>query len=161
MSKSRIHLNRKGISSLARNFRDTISSYLWDVSSTGIGKGNDLDYKTRELNILEILSSNRLSNSKKAIFSCININSIRNKFGNLSQMMNVSVSVFADAGTKIDKSFPPVQVLLNGFHKPYLMSIVKVVLFWFMLDLVFHHANSEALRFLLTFRLCWFFLFHL
>ena len=68
MNKITLHLNTKRTSHLAKNFIDTISSCLWNVSCAGIREAKGLDYESynifsidnaRKLNVLEILRSDR------------------------------------------------------------------------------------------------------
>ena len=58
-----------------------------------------------------------LDNPKNIIFSYININSIRNKFENLCEIVENNVDVLSIAETKFDSSFPNAQFVLSGFHK--------------------------------------------
>ena len=58
-----------------------------------------------------------MKNPKNIIFSNININSIRNKFENLCDIVGNNVDVLSIAETKLDSSFPNAQFLLPGFHE--------------------------------------------
>ena len=62
-------------------------------------------------------------NPKNIIFSYININSIRNKFENLCDIVGKNVDVLSIAETKLDSSFPNAQFLLPGFHEPLRLDI--------------------------------------
>ena len=53
------------------------------------------------------------------------MNSIRNKFGNLREIIKQNVDVPAAAETKIDASFPPAQFFLEGYHSPYRLDIPR------------------------------------
>ena len=64
------------------------------------------------------LGNFRSKNPKNIIFSYININSIRNKFENLCEIIENNVDVLSIAETKFDSSFPNAQLVLPGFHKP-------------------------------------------
>ena len=77
------------------------------------------------VDVLQILSNSRLKNPKNVIFSYLNINSIRNKFENLQEVIKENVDILAIAETKIDSSFPKSQFLLNGFHNPYRLDVTK------------------------------------
>ena len=66
----------------------------------------------------------RSKNLKRIIFSYININSIRNKFGNLCDIVGNSVDVLSIAETKLDSSSPNAQFLLPGFHEPLRLDII-------------------------------------
>ena len=65
----------------------------------------------------------RLKNPKNINFSYININSIRNKFENLCDMVGNNVDVLSIAETKPDSSFPNAQFLLPVFQEPLRLDI--------------------------------------
>ena len=46
------------------------------------------------------------SHLNKFIFSYLNINSIRNRFGNLDKMVDGNIDILCIAETKLDESFP-------------------------------------------------------
>ena len=60
---------------------------------------------------------------KKIIFFHFNINSIRNEFENLKEVVSNYVDILVIAETKIDKSFPIAQFIIDGFHKPLTLDI--------------------------------------
>ena len=51
------------------------------------------------------------------IFSYLNVNSIRNKFENLCELVAGNADIICIAETKLDHSFPNSQFLIPGFHK--------------------------------------------
>ena len=55
----------------------------------------------------------------KLIIGNLNINSIRNKFDQLKDIIQDKVDVLVLTETKLDESFPTSQFLLPGFSKPY------------------------------------------
>ena len=59
----------------------------------------------------------------KNIFSHLNINSIRNKFENLKEVVSNYVDILVIAETKIDKLFPTAQFIIEEFHKPLRLDI--------------------------------------
>ena len=69
------------------------------------------------------LRLNRSKYSKNIIFSHLNINSIRNKFENLKEVVSNYVDILVIPETKIDKSFPKAQFIIEGFHKPLRLDI--------------------------------------
>ena len=69
------------------------------------------------------LGNLRSKNPKNIIFSYININSIRNKFENLCDILGNNVDVLSIAETKLDSSFPNAQFLLPDFHEPLRLDI--------------------------------------
>ena len=66
---------------------------------------------------------NRYKYSKNIIFSHLNINSIRNKFENLKEVVSNHVDILVISETKIDKSFPTAQFIIDGFHRPLRLDI--------------------------------------
>ena len=69
------------------------------------------------------LGNLRSNNPKNIIFSYININSIRNKFENLCDIVGNNVDVFSTAETKRDSSFRNAQFLLPAFQEPLRLDI--------------------------------------
>ena len=69
------------------------------------------------------LGNLKLKNPKNIIFSYITINSIRNKFENLCDIVGNNVNVLSISETKLDSSFPNAQFLLSGFHDPLWLDI--------------------------------------
>ena len=61
----------------------------------------------------------RKDNLNKLIFAHLNINSIRNKFDNLSDIIRGKVNIMLISETKIDDSFPQGQFVIDGFSTPY------------------------------------------
>ena len=74
--------------------------------------------KTKD-NCLNVLTSLRKDNVDRLIFAHLNINSIRNKFDNLSQLIRGKIDVLLISETKINDSFPKGQFLIDGFSGPY------------------------------------------
>ena len=64
-----------------------------------------------------------MKNPKDIICSYININSIRNKFDNLCDLISKNVDILSVGETKLDPSFPNSQFLIPGFHKPMSLDI--------------------------------------
>ena len=53
------------------------------------------------------------------------MNSIKNKFENLREIIKQDVDVLAVAETKMDASFPSAQFFLGGYHSPYRLDISR------------------------------------
>ena len=66
-----------------------------------------------------VLTSLRKGNPDRLIFAQLNINSIRNKFDYLSDLVKGKVDVLLISETKIADSFPKGQFLIQGFSAPY------------------------------------------
>ena len=69
------------------------------------------------------LGNLRSKNPKNIFVSYININSIRNKFENLCDMVGNNVDVPSIAEIKLDSSFPNAQFLLPAFQEPLKLDI--------------------------------------
>ena len=65
----------------------------------------------------------RLKNPKNTMFSYLNINSVRNKFKNMSSLISEKVEILIVAKTKLDSSFPTAQFLIPGFHNTFRLDI--------------------------------------
>lgn len=61
----------------------------------------------------------RLHNPNRIIIGQLNINSIRNKFGQLKFIMERNIDVFLVSETKLNPTFPDGQFFINGFSRPY------------------------------------------
>ena len=59
------------------------------------------------------------SSVNKLVFGQLNINSLRNKFDMLSELIKGFVDVFMTSETKLDDSFPEGQFFIDGYHKPF------------------------------------------
>ena len=70
-----------------------------------------------------LLINLRIKNPKNIIFFYININSIRNKFDNLCDLISKNVDILSVAETKLDLSFPNSQCLIPGFYEPMRLDI--------------------------------------
>ena len=75
--------------------------------------------------IYQILKGLRLSNPNNVILSYLSMNSVRNKFENLREIIKQNVDVLAVAETKIDASFLSAQYFLEGYHSPYRLDISR------------------------------------
>ena len=54
-----------------------------------------------------------------------NINSVRNKFGSLVDLISASLDVFVMSKIKIDETFPESQCIIEGFSEPYYYHTVN------------------------------------
>ena len=61
----------------------------------------------------------RLENPDRLIFGHLNINSIRNKFEMLTNIIQGKLDIFLVSETKIDISFPSGQFIIPGFAPSY------------------------------------------
>ena len=77
------------------------------------------------MSVLDSSKVVRLQNPKNIIFSYININSIRNKFGSLCSLTLSRVDILSIAETKLDYLFPNAQFLIPNFHQPFRLDISR------------------------------------
>ena len=61
----------------------------------------------------------RINNINRLIIGQLSINSLRNKFEQLSTMINGNIDIFMISETKLDEIFPAAQFSLQGFCDPY------------------------------------------
>ena len=66
--------------------------------------------------VQQVLKDIRKSNVNKSLFGQLNINSLRNKFDMLSELIKGFVDVFIISETKLDDSFPEGQIFIDGYH---------------------------------------------
>ena len=67
----------------------------------------------------ENLKNLRLKNVNRLICAQLNINSIRNKFNSLVDIINNNTDILIISETKLDPSFPNGQFHIHGFAEPY------------------------------------------
>ena len=67
----------------------------------------------------EVLKNLRLKNVNRLICAQLNINSIRNKFNSLVDIINNNTDILMISETKLDPSFPNCQFHIHGFSEPY------------------------------------------
>ena len=74
---------------------------------------------------MQALKAAHQQNHKNVIFSCINIDSIRDKFGSLCNLISSHADVLLTAEIKLDYSFPNAQCLIPNFHQPFCLDISR------------------------------------
>jgi len=67
-------------------------------------------------NVLDKLRSN---NVNRLIIGHLNINSVRNKFEMLQEVIRGKLDIFLISETKLDDSFPISQFLIDGYSPPF------------------------------------------
>ena len=55
----------------------------------------------------------------KIVLATLNINSIRNKFSSLAEIVSNNTDILVIQETKLDATFPEGQFLIPGFKKPF------------------------------------------
>ena len=74
-----------------------------------------IDEYNANLNFKEKLRIIRKLNIGKTIVAHLNINSFRNKFNNLISQITGSIDILMISETRLDKSFPIGQFIIEGF----------------------------------------------
>ena len=67
----------------------------------------------------QVLKDIRKSNVNKLIFGQLNINSLRNKFDMVSELIKGFDDVLKITETKLDDSFPEAQFFIDGYHTSF------------------------------------------
>ena len=83
-------------------------------SSSPLSNSNDTEIKDPQSSLKDI----RINNINRLIIGQLNINSLRNKFEQLSTMINENIDIFMISETKLDETFPAAQSSLQGFCDP-------------------------------------------
>ena len=128
LNRGKLHLNRQGTLILADNFKKSLASSGW-FDESFLNNDGTLDCicinpnTSIEADFTVTLKLNHSKYLKNLTFSHLNINSIRNKFENLKEVVSNHVNILVTAEAKIDKSFPMAQFLMEGFHKPLRLDI--------------------------------------
>ena len=65
------------------------------------------------------LKNIRTKNLKNVIIGQLNINSMRNKFHALTEIIRGNLDILVLTETKLDHTFPEKQFLIPGYKKPY------------------------------------------
>ena len=123
LNRGKLRLNKSGTSLLIKKFSKLVNS-VWLIKENGNGEVHNLTNSSIvSFSKVSHLSSLKSENAGNIIFSYLNINSIRNKLGNLCQLVAGNVEILATAETKLDPLFPNLQFLIPGFHKHLRMDV--------------------------------------
>ena len=76
-----------------------------------------------ETDCWEEMKTLRLKHPKNIIIGYVNINSVRNKFEDFSNMVKDKFDILIIAETKLNPSFPNDQFSINGFKTPYRLDV--------------------------------------
>ena len=91
-----------------------------NVDTSNIINLDNADVTLSNNNTPDILLKNlKLDNKQIIIIGHLNINSIRNKFEQLQELVNGSIDILVISETKIDETFPFSQFYISGYSKPY------------------------------------------
>ena len=134
----KLHPNKKGQGILKGNFRriindckfrcfsqgDDIITQNSNISlnatrnTTGNASSSSLlinSNNSEEKDSQSFLKDIRINNINRLIIGQLNINSLRNKFEQLSTMISGNIDMFVISETKLDETFPAAQFSLQGF----------------------------------------------
>ena len=155
----RLHTNRAGSISLAKNLISGIGQFWHDLDS----KNNKKKFSPAQLELSSSFKSDsvkpsvnqrdndmvrlrklRIKNPNKVITDHLRLNSIRNKFELLSWLFHWVIDILKIFKTKIDDSFPMKQFIVEGYSTIYrldrnergegIMLIIKDILLPSRLD---------------------------
>ena len=125
LNRSKLHLNKSGTALLAKTFSQALKpNRLCNFNDSVADKTTNFA-SANNTSIVSLLRNLRMKNPKNIIFSYININSIRNKFDNLCDLISKNVDILSVAETKLDSSFRNSQFLIPGFHEPMRLDITS------------------------------------
>ena len=70
-------------------------------------------------NAFDLIKEYRIKNVNKVILAHLNINSIRNKFSCLKELVSDKIDVLVIEETKLDETFPENAFIIPGYKKPF------------------------------------------
>ena len=115
-----LHFNDKG----ATLFTENILSALKKVARQQSVKVNsssksfsDCDNIRAKGNVFTSTKSIKAKDAKILFFGHLNVNSIRNKFASIQELIKRTFDIFLISETKIDGSFPNAQFKIEGYRK--------------------------------------------
>ena len=100
----------------ARDFQPSIPG-SHNIGEWNLDSNDESAYS--QLKLLRVKHFNRI------IIAHLNINSIRNKFDTLSDLIQGNLDLLLVSETKIDCSFPTTQFLIPGFSSPFRLDRSK------------------------------------
>ena len=74
---------------------------------------------TSDKNAIKELKDIRVANLNNVIIGQLNINSLRNKFSSLIELVHGNIDILILTETKLDHTFPEKQFYIPGYKKPY------------------------------------------
>ena len=95
------------------NLNSERESHVLETLDRDLSRKNNFTSPKEELNNLRLKNPNRL------ICAHLNINSVRNKFDLLSDIIKNNIDILMISETKLDSSFPNGQFQIHGYSEPY------------------------------------------
>ena len=115
LNKSRLHLNDAGISVLVRNFKAFLTNLDWQKYEDSVsGNSPFVIGDSVSSNDIIRMKKQRLDNANNTIIGHLNINSFRNKFVFIEDIIKL-FDVFLVSESKLDHTFPSNQFRINGY----------------------------------------------
>ena len=114
MNESRLHLNDVGISVLVRNSKTFLANLDWQEYEDSVSYnslfviGNSVSS-----NSISRMKKHRLDDANNKIIGHLNMNSFRNKFVFVEDIIKL-FDVFLASESKLDHTFPSNQCRING-----------------------------------------------
>ena len=87
----------------------------------------------------EKLNNLRLKNPNRLICAHLNINSIRNKFELLSNIVKNNIDILMISERKLDSSFPNGQFQIHGYSEPYRFDFCGFCAVLIILNILKYH----------------------
>ena len=103
LSNSKLHLSKKGTPLLSQNILKSLEGH-WNTYQQTIGNDIRNSHLSCSQDFSQELKNLRIENPANPIFAYLNINSIRNKFNDLQELIKGNIDVVMIAETKIDAS---------------------------------------------------------
>ena len=122
LGKRKLHLNKKGNTAFAKSLLHHINRTDWSFIPYDLITVNDCLSDTLEKaksGTYSGLQTTRKDKLNKLIIAHLNINSIRNKFDSLADIIKDNIDILMISETKVEDSFPDGQFLLDGFGTPF------------------------------------------
>ena len=94
------------------NQNSEIESHVLETLDRDLCRKNNFTSPKEEINNLRLKNPNRL------ICAPLNINSVRNKFDLLSDIVKNNIDILMISETKLDSSFPKWQLQIHGYSVP-------------------------------------------
>ena len=114
INKNKLHLTDSGVSVIARNFKDYLMEIDQQFATNETHVSSYLSLEDTENNDFLNIKQQRLSKPNNIILGHLNINSVRNKFFALSEIIK-NFDIFLISETKLDQSFPNKQFELFSY----------------------------------------------
>ena len=80
---------------------------------------NDVAKEETDTNAFSSIKDYRVKNSNRVILANLNINSIRNKFSSLKELVSNNIDVLVIEETKLDETFPAKSFVIPGYKEPF------------------------------------------